>query len=762
MLKAGVDPRDRGTGTPVPPGARAGPALARVVGAGVLYAVLSLGMQRDLLPHLGDHVYRHAMLGQDCLLHVWTIAWGQHALAHEPCRVFDANIFHPEPRTLLYSDHLLGLSVLAAPLRLFTDNVVLVHNLLTLAAPALDALALYLLAFDLTRRRTAAFVGGALYGFAALRFAIDRCQIQMLAAWWLPLILLWALRAVRGDGRRFAVLAGVALALQGLTGIYLTAFFAPFLALAHVAWLRHHAPARAGSAWGTLLAAEGAAALVLLPFAMAYREVQTSLGITRAALLNVVLSLEPADVFSYLPAVTLAVLATAGIVLRGVPGRLRAERGLLLAIALGGLVLSLGPAITLPGDLGTIRGPYAPLMDLPGFTALRVPARMIHVALLGAAVLAAGGFAAMTARLGRAARVGAGILVLALATFENPPPSLEVLPAPPPAALGAVYRWLAARPPEMRIVELPLDPFAARAALYQYASTLHWRQMLNGNTGVVPPLYPYMQRELERFPDRDVLAELVALGITHAVVHESGPPPDAERIAGVVAARRLLKVRHVSPGAVVYAIRPSLRSAARAPSGHRLDRAGWRVTATAAADLAARAIDDDPATTWQSWGDFDAAVRRTWYDRVPLLTRWWRLIGAAPPAYGPGGLWYHPAPELERWWRAVSARPVRLTVDLGERRDLTAVAVRLDGSDPWAIAQIAVESSLDGERWTPLPARLEPLPDVRALVRDATTTRFGVLLPDVEPARFVRLSASGVEWRVGDLAAYASGGDDPH
>jgi hypothetical protein len=217
----------------------------RLLAAACLYAAVGLFVQRGLVrAGLATHVYQQNMLGQDCLLHAWTIAWGQHGLATAPCAVGDANVFRPERGTLFYSDHLLGLALLSAPLRLATDDALLVHNLLLVAAPALDALALHALAFYLTGSMAAAIVGGLAYGFAPLRFLADACQIQMTAAWWLPLMLLGGLRAARGDGVRWALLAGTALLGQGLTGIYLTAFFLPFLGLAHLAWWRRRCMTR--------------------------------------------------------------------------------------------------------------------------------------------------------------------------------------------------------------------------------------------------------------------------------------------------------------------------------------------------------------------------------------------------------------------------------------------------------------------------------------------------------------------------------------
>ncbi len=164
--------------------------------AATLYTAFGLVAQRTLLPLLGSHVYAQALPGNDSLLHVWSLAWGQHALGDRSAPRARREHLRTYPLTLLYSDHLLGLAVLLAPLRLVTDNVVLVHNVLIAAAPILNALAMFLLVRDLTGRADAALIGGMLYGFAPLRFEADRTQVQMLAAWWLPLLLLFGRRTI--------------------------------------------------------------------------------------------------------------------------------------------------------------------------------------------------------------------------------------------------------------------------------------------------------------------------------------------------------------------------------------------------------------------------------------------------------------------------------------------------------------------------------------------------------------------------------------
>jgi hypothetical protein len=695
-----------------------------LLAVGCLYAAVGLFVQRELVrAGLARHVYQQNMLGQDCLLHAWTIAWDQHALATAPCGVGEANVFHPEHGTLFYSDHLLGLALLAAPLRLATDDALLVHNLLLVTAPVLDALALYALARYLTGSTAAAIVGGLAYGFAPLRFLADACQIQMTAAWWLPLLLLGGLRAVRGDGVRWALLAGAALLGQGLTGIYLTAFFLPFLALAHLVWWRRYGVTRGFVAW---LAAEAAAVALLVPTGLAYQAVQRHLGAARSPFVNAILSLNWAMIADHVAWRTLLVLAVL-VVLRpsDLPRRLREERALFVVIAAGALLLGLGPALPLPLGLGTIPGPYRALVELPGFTALRVPARMLHVGLVGASVLAAGGVVVLRELLWRAP-LAATLAVVAALAGELPPRTGGLLPVPHPARMSPVYPWLARQPRTGAVVELPHDPYGLSTAVRQFASTHHWQPMLQGMSGVLPPMYPWVSGRLARFPAPDVVADLRALGVTRVVVHTSFLGAEVRAaIADAERARRVLKRRWARGPTIVYALRPAAPRVAAA-SGRPVPRTAWRATASVAPDLAPRAIDDDPATAWQSWGDLDASVQRAWY---------------------------HPLSVLERWQVFLATSPATLTIDLGTTVPATAVHVHFGGSDPMVLPEARLEASVDEITWTALP--LAPFPDVRALVTRAAEAPMAAVLAAPRAVRYLRIAVAAYDGHVQDVAVLA-------
>jgi hypothetical protein len=702
-------------------GGRRGPLVA----AGLVYVALALVSQPGLVAGLGDRAYGSPVPGNDCLLHAWTLAWDQHALATRPCGLFDANILYPHPRTLLYSDHLVGLAVVLAPLRFLTRNPLLVHNLATVMAPAVDAISMFALARALTGSVAGAFVGGILYGFAPVRVRLEHCQIQMLAAWWLPLFLLFARRALAENRVGPAIVAGACLALQGLTGIYVSAFFLPFLALAHLWWLRRHPPRAHARGWIALVGAEAAAALVVLPFLVAYRGLQQYLGASRSPVVNALLSVPPGDLGIHVPVVSLGLLAIAGVLLRRrVPARYGGALAPLVVLALGSLVLAFGPAIPLPGGIGQVRGPYAALFQVPGYDALRAPARFLQLTLLGAAPIAAGGVAAVVAGLGERRAMPVVVLLAAAAVAECWVPAPGTIPVWPPAR-DPVSAWMRAQPPTVRYVELPVNSWAAMSR-YQYASTAHWHDTAIGNMGVLPPLYPYLVHELGRFPDADVVALLGALGITHTVVHTRYlARATAERLAAL---RATFPVRFEAGDTAVLALPDADGPDPVVLRGHPLDHHGWRATASAAGGLASRAIDADPSSAWTSYGDLEAALAR-WWDPVPFAVRWQRFV---------------------------AENPVRFDVDLGAAASITAVVLQLRGSDPLVAPDLALGTSEDGQRWAAFPGALHPLPDVPEFIRRSAEARFAFVATEPVRARFVRLSSVWVgEWRIADLAVHA-------
>ncbi len=187
------------------------------------------------------------------------------------------------------------------------------------------------------------------------------------------------------------------------------------------------------------------------------------------------------------------------------------ERGWLAA---GGLSLA--------ASLGYVFVPLA--VVLPGLSGMRVPARFYAFASLAIAFLAAQGYdrlrSRIPARLSAQAAAFAGLLALLWLDLRPVPPDWPMLPEIP-----GVYTRVASDPAVHAILELPFaTQDDADNIVYLYFQTAHWKPLVNGYSGFLPPGYAERRERLVPFPDAAGLAELRALGVTHIVVHQELMP----------------------------------------------------------------------------------------------------------------------------------------------------------------------------------------------------------------------------------------------
>jgi hypothetical protein len=258
---------------------------------------LAMGITRDVPGDLGDS-----------LLNMWILGWGAEQfprLLTGEIRFRDywnANIFHPEPLALGFSEHLSGQVIAILPVYSLTGNLILCYNLLFLSSFALSGLAMFLLVRDLLPRGPAAawaaFVAGLVFAFIPLRIA-QVAHIQSLHSYWMPLALLGFRRYLVTSRWQPLVGGAAALLMQHWSNGYYQLFFAPFVLafVVHQLWtvgrLRH---------LRTWMMFGGAALFVALgtwPFVALYLETRRVHGFERPISEVVTFS---ADVYSYLTA----------------------------------------------------------------------------------------------------------------------------------------------------------------------------------------------------------------------------------------------------------------------------------------------------------------------------------------------------------------------------------------------------------------------------------------------------------------------------
>src|ERR1051325_8146529 len=129
---------------------------------------------RSALPHdLGDPSLSASLL--------W---WNAHVLPLTE-RWWNGFAFVPAEGMLAFSDHRLGLGIIATPLQWLGAGPITAYNVVFLLTYPLCALGGYALGFVLTRRHDAAFLCGLTYGFNPFRVA-HVGHIEMLAAFAMP------------------------------------------------------------------------------------------------------------------------------------------------------------------------------------------------------------------------------------------------------------------------------------------------------------------------------------------------------------------------------------------------------------------------------------------------------------------------------------------------------------------------------------------------------------------------------------------------
>ena len=506
-----------------------------------VYAVLTVALTWPFAANL------RVMDAGDSAFFAWEIGWTIHALKTDPGQLPHANIFHPLRYTLGMDEPVLGTTVLVLPLALFTDDAVLLYNVVRLLTFLLSALTAYWLTRELGVGEWIALLAGALFAFSPIR-TDQVAHLSTLGTQWWPLVLLFTIRFAREGKTRDALLAAGSFVLAflacGYHGVLAVAVLPPFLAM--LFWGR----------WDRLKAGALAvvlAGLALLPVWWMHHQALAPEHYARGTEETILYSAgvesflstsawnrvygEATDAFRTVgPNNLFPGLVVPGLVLVGVitvwrsgrrPGREAAALGVLLLAA---ELVALGPRVRAFGhDLGP--GPWALLRDtIPLFQMIRVTSRAGVFLALPLVMLAAMALTKLELKPARLAAIGA-IALAETVIVPIPMPQwsklIDTRNDPPP-----VYRWLAALPGRDAIVHLPmLDVYglerrpAFHESVYMVYSTLHWKPLVNGYAGIEPRRYVEIRSLSRDFPSGEFLGALRAIGTRYVIVHRKGYGP---------------------------------------------------------------------------------------------------------------------------------------------------------------------------------------------------------------------------------------------
>ncbi len=260
---------------PARPGSPAGRVRGWWGGAASLlvFSVLTAVLGRDVLAHLGSAIANDP---GDPLLTAAILHWNAHQLPWSDAW-WQFPIFYPTRDTLAFSEHLLGLSVLATPIEWITGDPLVAYNIVLLLTFPLSAMAMYALVYRLTGSAAGAFIAGLAFGFAPYRIS-QLPHIQMLAAFWAPVALLGLHAYIESGRRRWLALYGATWMLQAGANAYCLVLFSILVGL----WVLWFVVARGNwRALAMIAVATIVAALPLAPILYRYLTVHELHGLTR-------------------------------------------------------------------------------------------------------------------------------------------------------------------------------------------------------------------------------------------------------------------------------------------------------------------------------------------------------------------------------------------------------------------------------------------------------------------------------------------------
>jgi hypothetical protein len=459
----------------------------------------------------------------DGALNIWAVNWVGTHLFRDPAHVADANIFHPERRSLAFSEMMLVQGAIAAPAIWLGAPPVLAFNVAVFAGFTLTGWAFCLLVRRWTGSWAAGYVAGSLAAFNA-HTLVRIAHLQTLHLEFFALTLLALDRVVTTRRFRDACWLGLGFAMHAMTSIYLMVFAIWALVFATLGRLKDIRRNGAAPVALRLVVAAAFALLLLYPYLSVYVGLRAG-GLARGADDVIAASwydylatgarihlawsrsyFPSAASFSF-PGLTALLLAAVACTMR--PFRSDPRVRMCVVAAVGCVVVSMAA-----------RAPFYPALHAlaPLLQAVRVQAHLGQFVLIMLAVLAGFGVAALSRRW------GTGRWWPAVATALVVAVNAEALRAPIGFVwfdrVPAVYDALASERAAV-VAELPF-PMPGQWFLngpYMVNSTRHWHPLLNGYSGFRPDSYNRSYEAAREFPSDRSLIALHELGVTHVVVH---------------------------------------------------------------------------------------------------------------------------------------------------------------------------------------------------------------------------------------------------
>lgn len=590
----------------------------------LLFAVLSLAMTYPLVFHMADHV--PSDLG-DPLYTVWLFSWTYQSIGSGFHGLWDANNFYPHKKTVLFADHILGLSILAAPVALVTGNFVFAYNFLFILSFFLCATGMYALIYHLTESRIAAVLGGLVFAFFPYRFA-HISHLEILFFGWMAFLFLFLHRFFKNPSIKNVMGIGVFYILQvlccGYYGVFMTLYTGLFVV--YYAWTAQFFKKK--EFWIKISLLALACFLILIPLYLPYISVHKTMTFERRIGAVIHYSAQPQHYLAVPPwnvawgrlmgteggqewqlyPGALALFLAAFIFLRKKAHRLRGKNDkphkiFYIIMAGTAFILSMGPVIRFL-DREIVTGPYMLLYKwVPGFSSLRASSRLSVIFMLALSVLSGFGVVRLLERVSRPAAKHI------LAVFFGGLILMEFVSLPLPlkwiekgADIPAIYSTVKELPENSALMELPVPPLVMGRAfdsVYMYFSIFHGKPIVNGYCGYDPPGYLVVRDAMEVFPTDSAFDLLRDLEVPYFIVHTRGFRQERGQEILVHLQEFTDQAQLIADknGDFLFGVLPKKD---RSPESSRIveGKGDWIATSSSNLDQVSKAFDGDPATGW--------------------------------------------------------------------------------------------------------------------------------------------------------------------
>ncbi|MBN2006011.1 MAG: hypothetical protein JXA21_21815 [Anaerolineae bacterium] len=235
------------------------------IGILLIYVFFTLLITYPLVFQLSTHLVGD---GGDGCEHLWSLWWGKKALLEPGATMnqvtvlyYPWGVYHP----------FLGVTplvqVMALPFTLFFNPLV-AFNLFFLSTTVLTAYTTYLLCYEITGDRAAAFVGGLIFGFAPTRMAHGLSHLAQVTTQLFPLYAWTVYKFMRKPTWKWGLATGVLLGVSSLVNFVHTAHFVFIFTLYWLVYflITHRQTLMSFEVLKALAVLFGVGALICLPF----------------------------------------------------------------------------------------------------------------------------------------------------------------------------------------------------------------------------------------------------------------------------------------------------------------------------------------------------------------------------------------------------------------------------------------------------------------------------------------------------------------